>query len=139
MADYHRRWQEANRDKKRAQDGRYRERKRLDLDYWERRRAAVASIGRGSELKLVIRSDEAASGRAGLSHAGLGCRASLHDPLAEFIEGSSATSNRVEPLHLEFERVRGVELEAPGALELPSASPIDPPLLGDRVVNCGVN
>jgi hypothetical protein len=38
-ADYHRRWQQANRDKKRAQDRRYRERKRHDSDYWERRRA----------------------------------------------------------------------------------------------------
>jgi hypothetical protein len=39
LADYHRRWEQANRDKKRAQDGRYRERKRQDPDYWERRRA----------------------------------------------------------------------------------------------------
>jgi hypothetical protein len=39
LADYHRRWQQANRDKKRAQDRRYRERKRQDPDYWERRRA----------------------------------------------------------------------------------------------------
>jgi hypothetical protein len=39
MADYHRRWQQANRDKTRAQDRRYRERKRQDPDYWERRRA----------------------------------------------------------------------------------------------------
>jgi hypothetical protein len=28
LADYHRRWQQANRDRKRAQDRRYRERKR---------------------------------------------------------------------------------------------------------------
>jgi hypothetical protein len=39
MADYHGRWQQANRDKTRAQDRRYRERKRQDPDYWERRRA----------------------------------------------------------------------------------------------------
>jgi hypothetical protein len=39
MADNHRRWQQANRDKTRAQDRRYRERKRQDPDYWERRRA----------------------------------------------------------------------------------------------------
>jgi hypothetical protein len=39
MADYHRRWQQANRDKKRAQDRGYRERKRQDPAYWERRRA----------------------------------------------------------------------------------------------------
>jgi hypothetical protein len=39
LADYHRRWQEANRDKKRAQDRRYRERKRQVPDYWKRRRA----------------------------------------------------------------------------------------------------
>jgi hypothetical protein len=39
MADYHRRWQQTNRDKTRAQDRSYRERKRHDPDYWERRRA----------------------------------------------------------------------------------------------------
>jgi hypothetical protein len=39
LADYHRRWQQVNRDKKRAQDRRYRERVRLDPEYPERRRA----------------------------------------------------------------------------------------------------
>jgi hypothetical protein len=39
MADYHRRWQEANVERKRETDRRYRERKRQDPDYWERRRA----------------------------------------------------------------------------------------------------
>jgi hypothetical protein len=39
LADYHHRWQQANPEKKRAQDRRYRERKRQDPDYWERRRA----------------------------------------------------------------------------------------------------
>ena len=39
LAEYHLRWQQANRDKKRAQGRRYRERKRQEPDYWERRRA----------------------------------------------------------------------------------------------------
>jgi hypothetical protein len=39
LAEYHRRWQRANRDKTRAQNRRYRERKRQDPDYRERRRA----------------------------------------------------------------------------------------------------
>jgi hypothetical protein len=39
LADYHLRWQRANRDKQRAQNRRYRERKRDDPDYRERRRA----------------------------------------------------------------------------------------------------
>jgi hypothetical protein len=39
MADYYRHWQQANRDKARAQDRCYRERKREDPDYRERRRA----------------------------------------------------------------------------------------------------
>jgi hypothetical protein len=37
LADYHLRWQQANRDMKRAQGGRYRERERQDPDYRERR------------------------------------------------------------------------------------------------------
>jgi hypothetical protein len=39
LADYHRRWQEANRDRQRAQNRRYRERKRDDPEYRERRRS----------------------------------------------------------------------------------------------------
>jgi hypothetical protein len=39
LAEYHRSWQQANRDKKRAQDRRYRERVRQDPEYRERRRA----------------------------------------------------------------------------------------------------
>jgi hypothetical protein len=39
MADYHLRWQRENRDKQRAQNRRYRERKREDPEYRERRRA----------------------------------------------------------------------------------------------------
>jgi hypothetical protein len=39
LADYHRRWHRANRDKQRAQTRRYRERKRTDPDYRDRRRA----------------------------------------------------------------------------------------------------
>jgi hypothetical protein len=39
MADYHRRWQQANPEKKRAQNRRYRGRKREDPEYRERRRA----------------------------------------------------------------------------------------------------
>jgi hypothetical protein len=37
LADYHLRWQQANRDKKRAQGRRYRERKRQDPEYRDRR------------------------------------------------------------------------------------------------------
>jgi hypothetical protein len=39
LADYHRRWQRANPGRKRAQNRRYRERKRDDPEYRERRRA----------------------------------------------------------------------------------------------------
>jgi hypothetical protein len=39
LAQYNRRWRDANRDKKRAWDQRYRERMRQDPDYRERRRA----------------------------------------------------------------------------------------------------
>jgi hypothetical protein len=39
LAEYHLRWQRQNRDKQRAQNRRYRERKRDDPDYRERRRA----------------------------------------------------------------------------------------------------
>jgi hypothetical protein len=51
---YHRRWQRANREKHRAQDRRYRERKREDLDYRERRRAQDR---RGPEKKRAQLSD----------------------------------------------------------------------------------
>jgi hypothetical protein len=39
MADYHRRWQQANVERKRETDRRYQERKREDPQYRERRRA----------------------------------------------------------------------------------------------------
>jgi hypothetical protein len=39
LAEYHLRWQRENRDKQRAQNRRYRERKREDPEYRERRRA----------------------------------------------------------------------------------------------------
>ena len=39
LAEYHLRWQQGNRDKQRAQNRRYRERKREDPEYRERRRA----------------------------------------------------------------------------------------------------
>jgi hypothetical protein len=39
LAQYHLRWQRENRDKQRAQNRRYRERKREDPEYRERRRA----------------------------------------------------------------------------------------------------
>jgi hypothetical protein len=39
LAEYHLRWQRGNRDKQRAQNRRYRERKREDPEYRERRRA----------------------------------------------------------------------------------------------------
>jgi hypothetical protein len=39
IAESHRRWQQVNPDRKRANDRRYRERKRQDPEFWERRRA----------------------------------------------------------------------------------------------------
>jgi hypothetical protein len=54
MADYRRRWQQANRYKTRAQDRRYRERKRQDPDYWERRRARVSPLS-GAEASPTLR------------------------------------------------------------------------------------
>jgi hypothetical protein len=62
LADYHRRWQQANPEKKRAQDRRYRERKRDDPEYRERRRANDRRYRKRKRARLADAPSEADDG-----------------------------------------------------------------------------
>jgi hypothetical protein len=62
LAEYHRQWQQANRDKKRAQGRRYRERKREDPDYRERRRAQDRRYRERKPARLSGAAPEASDG-----------------------------------------------------------------------------